>query len=102
MTESITVLFLIGGEEATSVYPNAMVIQVAQGKEVFLIDVLAALPPHMGHKYSYWARRGAGGGAGRGGGGGGQTSSYLPLPSPSSVIPVTGSFIFLYLEPSDC
>jgi hypothetical protein len=87
--ENITVIYKISGDKSSS-DSNALILLVATAKEVVLLDVLACFPPGIGYKYIFWARR--------------NTSvapdSFLILKSPTSVIPVIGSVIYLYLEVS--
>lgn len=83
--EKLTVVYKISGDESSS---NALTIVVATAKEVILLDILAALPSDVGYNYSFWARRNA------------SLDSYMLLKSPSSILPVIGSVVYLYLEVS--
>lgn len=87
LRENISVLYKICGDESVSKYPNVLVISVAAGKEVILLDILSELPTDVGFNYEFWAKRGSG-------------SSYIPLISPTCVVPVVGTMIHLYLESS--
>jgi hypothetical protein len=81
--EKLTVMYKISGDETSS---NALTIIVATAKEVILLDILATLPFDVGYNYSFWARRNI------------SIDSYMLLKSPSSIVPVIGSVVYLYLE----
>jgi hypothetical protein len=83
--EKLTVIYKISGDESSS---NALTIVVATAKEVILLDILATLPSDVGYNYTFWARRNN------------SIDSYLLLKSPSSIVPVIGSVVYLYLEAS--
>ena len=85
--ENISVLYKISGDESVSKYPNVLVISIAAGKEVILLDIMSELPAELGFSYEFWAKRGS-------------SSSYIPLISPTSIVPVVGTMIHLYLERS--
>lgn len=81
----MTVLYRISGDEALSKFPNVLNMSVASGKEVILLDILYELPLSVGNMYDFWAKRGNSGG-------------YVLLKSPSSLVPVIGSLIQLFLD----
>lgn len=83
--ENVTVLYRISGDEAISKFPNVLNMSVASGKEVILLDILYELPQSVGNMYDFWAKRGNSGG-------------YVLLKSPSSLVPVIGSLIQLFLD----
>ena len=85
--ENISVLYKISGDESVSKYPNVLVISIAAGKEVILLDIMSELPAELGFSFEFWAKRGS-------------SSSYIPLISPTCVVPVVGTMIHLYLERS--
>ena len=85
--ENISVLYKISGDESVSKYPNVLVISIAAGKEVILLDIMSELPAELGFSYEFWAKRGS-------------SSSYIPLISPTCIVPVVGTMIHLYLERS--
>ena len=83
--ENVTVLYRISGDEAISKFPNVLNMSVVSGKEVILLDILYELPLSVGNMYDFWAKRGNSGG-------------YVLLKSPSSLVPVIGSLVQLFLE----
>jgi hypothetical protein len=83
--ENVTVLYRISGDDSISKFPNVLNMSIASGKEVILLDILYELPQSVGNMYDFWAKRGNSGG-------------YVLLKSPSSVVPVIGSLIQLFLD----
>ena len=83
----MTILYRISGDEANSRFPNVLNMLVASAKEVILLDILFELPQSVGNMYDFWAKRGNSGG-------------YVLLKSPTSVVPVIGSLIQLFLDKS--
>lgn len=86
--EKLTVLYKISSDETVSQYSNALIFSIATAKEVVLLDILAVLPSDVGYSYSFWARRCS------------STDSYFLLKAPTSIVPVIGSVVYLYLEAS--
>jgi hypothetical protein len=83
--ENVTVLYRISGDDSISKFPNVLNMSIASGKEVILLDILYELPQSVGNMYDFWAKRGNSGG-------------YVLLKSPSSLVPVIGSLIQLFLD----
>ena len=73
------VLVLYTCRDQDSDFPNAVSVSIPSGKELLLLDVMAALSPIIGCKYTYYGKCSLSSNA---------PASIVTLRSPTSVVPV--------------